>query len=72
VTPLARPVTWRFLQSSRVPSLAAVYKVASGAPEAQRWAAKHSRRFSRLLSPVSVVSCETRLDYAEHEEQQNY
>jgi hypothetical protein len=39
VTPLARPVTWRFLHRRLVPSLASIYKPTSGAPEGYRWAA---------------------------------
>jgi len=40
VTPLARPQTCGVFGISRVPSLVAVKKPASGAPDAQRWAAK--------------------------------
>jgi len=39
VTPLARPQTCGVFGISRVPSLVAVKKPASGAPDAQRWAA---------------------------------
>ena len=39
-TPLARPHTRRVFQARRVPLLASVYTPASGALEAQRWAAR--------------------------------
>jgi len=39
VTPLARPQTWRIFHARSVPLSVPIYTLASGAPEAQRWAA---------------------------------
>jgi len=39
-TPLARPHTWRVFYARRVPSAVAFKEAASGALEAQRWAAQ--------------------------------
>ena len=45
LTPLARPQTWRVFHACRVPPAVAFKEAASGALEAQRWAAE-SRRSS--------------------------
>ena len=57
VTPLARPVTRGVVHAGSVPSVVAFTHVASGAPEAWRWAAEEGHAsFSRWREPESAAN----------------
>jgi len=49
VTPLARPQTRRIFHARSVPPLVSLYPLASGAPEAGRWAALNPSRGCRTV-----------------------
>ena len=49
LTPLARPVTWCIFYTCGVPSLVSLHTPASGAGEAQRWAALNPKRPCRTI-----------------------
>ena len=57
VTPLARPVNRGVFRIRPMPSAVAIYTLASGAPDADRWAAEDGHAsFSRLREPESAAN----------------
>jgi len=64
-TPLARPHTWRVFHAYHVPPAVAFKEVASGALEAQRWAALNPRRPCRTGNRIACEQRTNLLSYSE-------
>ena len=64
VTPLARPVNRGVFGARPVPSVVPISKAASGAPDADRWAAQYNLphfKAVRLHRPLCHITCDSRL-----------